>query len=144
MYHRLHCLAIKDGTDRLSGNVGTYQSALGNDPEKLRLYLHRDGRMKPRILTDCSPLGCSYILYILTALWSGSPTSYKYICSYAAPLLIPIICRSLRTFQSGVTLLCHLQSMPFAVMSRQLLWRIYFAYCRNEMMQGQHTKQAHV
>ena len=38
---REDCLILKDGTDRLSRNVGNYQSTLRHIPEERRSHLHR-------------------------------------------------------------------------------------------------------
>jgi hypothetical protein len=35
----LNCLTFEDGTDRLSRNVGNYQSTLRNTPEERRPYI---------------------------------------------------------------------------------------------------------
>ena len=43
------CLTLKDGTDRLSRNVGNHQYTLRKIPEERRSHLYRRGSLKLRV-----------------------------------------------------------------------------------------------
>ena len=40
------CMTVGDGTDRVFRNIVNYQSALRNNPEDQRTYLHHGGSLK--------------------------------------------------------------------------------------------------
>jgi hypothetical protein len=44
----LDYLTLEDGTDKLSRNIGDYQSTLHNIPEEQRFNLHGGGSLKSR------------------------------------------------------------------------------------------------
>jgi hypothetical protein len=65
-------LTLEDGTDRLSRNVGNYESTLRNIPEERRSPLHRGGNLKSRVVqVGCRSnwRGFAFTFYHMTAFY---------------------------------------------------------------------------
>ena len=65
---------LEDGADRLSRNVGNYQSALGNIPDERRSHISGGGSLKAR--TSLSAMLRPLEWWVVTFWWIVVPPSY--------------------------------------------------------------------
>jgi len=68
-------LILEDGADRLSRNVGNYQSALRNIPEERRSHISGGGSLKAR--TNPSAMLHRLEWWVVTFRWIVVPSSYR-------------------------------------------------------------------